>query len=250
MLPRFYAPDAARGRPLVDLPVDEGRHLTRVLRLGVGAEVAVFDGVGHEFTARVERVARAGVCVRIVGAREPAPEPAVALTLVQGVLKGEPMDRVVRDAVMMGVAAIQPVTSEHGQVRLPALARGGGGARWQRIAVASVKQCRRAVVPPVHPARTLEDVVSEPPAAGTVRILLVEPALAGGDVRDASDLGREPAPRAAVVAVGSEGGWSVAEAAAAVAHGWRPVTLGRRTLRAEAVPIAAIAVLQFCWGDL
>jgi len=250
MLPRFYAPDAAPGATAVELPADEARHLTRVLRLGVGAEVAVFDGAGHEFVARVARVSRAGVRVRIGARREPAPEPAIPLTLVQAVLRGEHMHDAVRDAVMMGVAAIQPVATEHGQVRLSALQRGGGAERWRRIAVASAKQCGRAVVPAIRPARTFGDIVAEAPADGALRILLVEPAAAAGGVHEAASLSRRPEPRSAVLAVGSEGGWAADEVEAALAHGWLPVTLGRRTLRADATPVAAIAVLQFCWKDL
>ena len=250
MLPRFHAPGAAPGVTIVDLPADEARHLTRVLRLGVGADVAVFDGAGREFVARVEHVSRRGVSVRLVEPRTPAPEPAIPLTLVQAVLKGEHMDRVVRDAVMMGVAAIQPVATAHGQVRLSALERGGGIERWRRVAVASAKQCRRAVVPPVHQARTIGDVVSDAPADGAMRILLVEPAAAWPGTREAWRLGHQPAPRSAVVAVGSEGGWAPSEVESAVAHGWLPVALGRRTLRADAVPVAAIAALQVCWKDL
>ena len=40
------------------------------------------------------------------------------------------------------------------------------------------------------------------------------------------------------------------ECAAAQERGVRLVTLGHRTLRADAVPVAAISVLQFLWGDL
>jgi len=50
--------------------------------------------------------------------------------------------------------------------------------------------------------------------------------------------------------VGPEGGWSVEEIEAAVRAGWMPITLGRRTLRADAVAIVAIGVLQFLWSDL
>jgi 16S rRNA (uracil1498-N3)-methyltransferase len=50
--------------------------------------------------------------------------------------------------------------------------------------------------------------------------------------------------------MGPEGGWASEECGAARARGVRLVTLGHRTLRADAVPIAAIAVLQFLWGDL
>jgi len=52
------------------------------------------------------------------------------------------------------------------------------------------------------------------------------------------------------LAVGPEGGWSAGEIEAAVRAGCVPITLGRRTLRADAVPIVAIGLLQFIWGDL
>ena len=62
-------------------------------------------------------------------------------------------------------------------------------------------------------------------------------------------LGRLPRGPLALL-VGPEGGWTEAEVAAARERGARLVTLGHRTLRADAVPVAAISVLQFLWGDL
>jgi 16S rRNA (uracil1498-N3)-methyltransferase len=52
------------------------------------------------------------------------------------------------------------------------------------------------------------------------------------------------------VLVGSEGGWSDEEIAAARAAGWSIVTLGGRTLRAETAAIAVTALLQSLFGDL
>ena len=40
------------------------------------------------------------------------------------------------------------------------------------------------------------------------------------------------------------------EVAAAAAAGFVPVTFGRRTLRADAVVVCAVSVLQYIWGDL
>jgi 16S rRNA (uracil1498-N3)-methyltransferase len=57
-------------------------------------------------------------------------------------------------------------------------------------------------------------------------------------------------PASASLLVGPEGGWSAAEIEAAMRAGCIPITLGRRTLRADAVPIVAIGLLQFVWGDL
>jgi 16S rRNA (uracil1498-N3)-methyltransferase len=60
----------------------------------------------------------------------------------------------------------------------------------------------------------------------------------------------QPVPQDATIFVGPEGGWTEAELDAARSRGVRLVTMGHRTLRADATPVAAISVLQYVWGDL
>ena len=72
------------------------------------------------------------------------------MTLAQALLKSDKMDRVIRDAVMLGVAAVQPFVSRRTDVPMKAVASGGRQDRWERTVIASVKQCGRAVVPPVY----------------------------------------------------------------------------------------------------
>src|SRR5690348_9750146 len=138
MAPRFFAPSMDPGDEDVLLPRDEAEHLTRVLRLTVGDTVAVFDGRGNEFLARVAAADRRDVRVQILSRVQPAAEPAVPLTLVQAVLKSDRMDEIVRDAVMLGVAAIQPVVTARAEVTVAALLRGARVDRWKRVALASV----------------------------------------------------------------------------------------------------------------
>ena len=246
---RFFAPALAPGDEAVTLPRDEAEHLTRVLRLGVGDTVSVFDGRGHEFVARVVRADRRDARVQIVSRMDEAAaaEPAVALTLVQAVLKGEKMDDIVRDAVMLGVAAIQPVVTTRAETTVAALTRGARLDRWRRVALASVKQSGRALLPEIRQPLTLESFLGEPPPALT--LMLVEPGADAG-AGPLSELRGLPPPQDAAILVGPEGGWVEQEWTAARERGARLVTLGRRTLRADAVPIAAISVLQFLWGDL
>jgi len=244
---RFFAPALDSGDETVALPRDEGEHLTRVLRLGAGDTVAVFDGRGHEYLARVASAVRRDVRVQILSRIDPVAESAVALTLAQAVLKGEKMDDVVRDAVMLGVAAIQPIVTKRSETTVAGLLKGARLERWRRVALASIKQSRRAVLPEIRVPLTLEVALAEPAAA--LRMMLVEPT-AGANVEPISILQREPAPSDATVLVGPEGGWAAEECAAASAHAVRLISLGPRTLRADAVPIAAISVLQFVWGEL
>ena len=243
---RFFVPGADRSDVVVDLPDDEARHLTQVLRLRTGDAVRVFDGRGREHAAVVTEAGRAGVRVRTRNTLPAPPEPGVRVTLGAALLKGRKLDAVVRDATMLGVHALQPLVT----TRTDVPARGVGASvaeRWTRIAIASAKQCGRAVVPHIRPPVALDRFVGDPGAS--LRILLVEPSAAYAAVSPVRSLAAEPRPASAAVAVGPEGGWTETEVALAARAGFRPTTLGWRTLRAEAVPAAALSVLHFVWQD-
>jgi 16S rRNA (uracil1498-N3)-methyltransferase len=245
---RFYAPAAAATGDVVTLPDDEARHLTRVLRLSAGDAVRVFNGRGDEFDALVEGASKTGVRVRVGMRQAAAAEAAVSITLVQAVLKGDKMDDVVRDAVMMGVAAIQPVVTTRTEVSLAALERGNRADRWQRVAVSSAKQCHRAVVPAVLPPCDFEGALA---ALTGIRLanpalMLVEPG-ASSDVVPLGDVDHV-APRQATMIVGPEGGWTPEEIERG-AEVCRLVTLGARTLRADAMALVALSALFVKWGE-
>ncbi len=247
MLPRFFVPDLDPAGRAAALPADEARHLTRVLRLGAGDEIAVFDGRGHEFRARVAAAVRDRVQIEILDAIAPATEPRVDVTLVQAVLKGDSMDAVVRDATMMGVAAIEPIITARTIGRRQALESGRATDRWIRVAVSSTKQCGRATLPIIGPGRPLRDWLAR--CGPGLKVILVEPsATSGGEA--SLRLLETRAPAALSLLVGPEGGWAPEERQLAEAAGCIPVTLGGITLRADAVPLAAIAVVRFVLGDL
>jgi 16S rRNA (uracil1498-N3)-methyltransferase len=247
-LHRFFAPSLDAGDETVALPRDEAEHLTRVLRLSTGDTVAVFDGRGHEYLAQIIGVTgHRDVRVRLDARVEPAAEPAVALTLVQAILKADKMDDIVRDAVMLGVAVVHPIVTKRTETTVAAVVKGSRLDRWRRIALASVKQSGRATLPEIRLPLRFEDFLDEPPAS--MPLMLVEPA-ASGSVESIGALRGAAIPSDAAVLVGPEGGWTEEEWTMAARRGVRLITLGHRTLRADAVPVAAISVLQFLWNDL
>jgi 16S rRNA (uracil1498-N3)-methyltransferase len=241
---RFYVPGAASGQRL-PLPEEEAVHLARVLRIPPGATVRVFDGNGREFEALVETAGKNDVRV-VVGVQRvpPAREARVALTLAQAVLKGDKMDQVVRDAVMMGVAAVQPVVSVRSEVTAATLHRRNARDRWQRIAVSSAKQCGRAVVPPVLEPLEFEDIM-DADSIGSA-FMLVEPHAAEKVLPLA--LLPDEIPLEASIFVGPEGGWTAEEIeeGGALAH---LVTLGSRTFRADAMAVIALSAFFTLWKE-
>jgi 16S rRNA (uracil1498-N3)-methyltransferase len=244
---RFHAPDAREPGQIITLHQDEAAHLTRVLRLKAGAPVRVFDGAGHEFDGVVETTSKYGADVRLLSPRASAPEPRIRITLAQALLKGDKMDDVVRDAVMLGVAAIQPLLTRRTEVSASALERGRRRERWPRIAVVSAKQCGRAVVPDVLEPLTLDALCAARRGAGNdAALILVEPGAAAAATPLAAV--ERPSGSSALVVVGPEGGWSSAEVSAA-AGVLKPVTLRAPTLRADAMAVASLAALFARWGE-
>ena len=240
---RFYASDAHDVGSEIALPDDEAQHLSRVLRLQAGDSLAVFNGNGLEFAATVAAVTKSRVTVRLEASVAAKPELPIALTLAQAVLKGDKMDAVVRDAVMLGFSAVQPIVTERTEVSLAALSRGDRRERWHRIAVSSAKQCGRAVVPVIAPAVSFEGLASLAHLPSPL-FLLVEPgASAATTAVDGVD---GPAPAAATVIVGPEGGWTVDEVRRCAGHA-HPLGLGPLTLRADAAAVVAATALLTHW---
>lgn len=243
MLPRFYAPDLDADGEFT-LPADEAHHLTRVLRLSAGDRLVAFNGRGAQFEAVVVDAAKGRVVLRATRP-EPAPElPAVEIVVVQAVLKGSSMDDAVRDATMMGAAAIEPVLTTHVDVKSAVIHKPETVERWRRVALASVKQCRRATVPMIAAPQRLDDWLERPSTAA--KLLFVEPS-AGRQAPPLKALLECCVPARAAVLLGPEGGWSADEIARGVAVGCTLVSLGNLTLRAESMPVAALAALHAIW---
>jgi 16S rRNA (uracil1498-N3)-methyltransferase len=186
--------------------------------------------------------------VQLQRQRDAAPEARVAITLAQAVLKADKMDDVVRDAVMIGVTAVQPLITARTEVSRAARERGARRDRWQRIAISSAKQCGRAVVPHILEVQTFDAALQ---SISGLRLpgpalMLVEPR-AAGQPASIGDLDMTP-PREATILVGPEGGWTDEEVASA-ATSCRTVTLGARTLRADAVAVIAVAALFTRWRE-
>jgi 16S rRNA (uracil1498-N3)-methyltransferase len=155
------------------------------------------------------------------------------------------MDAVVRDVTMLGATAIAPMRTAHVTVPAKAWQSGAARDRWQRVAVASAAQCRRAVVPDVKAVTDFAACLREPFG---LRLICVEPsASSDGATPDETWRSRVP-PGSLQILIGPEGGWSTTEVDQAIAAGAQPLHLGPRTLRAETTPTVALALVGAVWG--
>jgi 16S rRNA (uracil1498-N3)-methyltransferase len=239
---RLFVPPAELGGERLILTGEAHRHLARVLRAGPGERVTLFDGAGGEVDAEIVRIGAREVELAL-GARRAgaATQPAVAITLLAAIPRGERMDLLVQKTTELGVARIVPVVTG----RTVARPEPGGGrrARWQKIAREAARQSGRADVPAVEEPHPLPQALA---AALPARRLALWEGERGRPLRAA--LEGPPAPTALLV--GPEGGLADDEVAAADAAGFVAVGLGPRILRAETAAIVAVALVQAAAGGL
>lgn len=222
------------------LPADAAAHLARVLRLGPGDPVTLFNGDGRDYAGHLLAAHRQETRVLVDSAGEPEPDPPLRLHLAIGVSRGERMDFVIQKAVELGAASVRPLFTERSVVRLDAERGERRHAHWRGVLVAACEQSGRRRLPALHPAMPLADWLPSFEGSG----LLLDP-------QAEQSLPGLPAPAVDVtLLVGPEGGLSPEERARARRSGFIGVRLGPRILRTETAPLAALAAMQALWGDL
>ncbi len=240
---RFFVDGDLTGTVSITGP--DARHIGRVLRFGPGAEIAVAGKDGRIGRAVITAVEAATVQAEVRELLAADREPPVAVTLAQGLPKGDKLEYIIQKAVELGAAAVVPLACENCTVRYDEAKRGSRQARWQKIAAEAAKQCGRGVVPVVAPVASLSTALA---GAGeeTAVIMLYEGA-GGEPLRDILAGCEETSY---LLLIGPEGGFSPAEAELCRASGARVATLGPRILRTETAALAALAIVLYEKGDL
>lgn len=237
---RAYHPGLpAQAGAEVELTGEEAHHVGRVLRLGPGDRLSLFDGAGREWEAVIQAAPSRRVLARLDRERTEPVESPLELRLYQGLCRAERMDWLVQKGTEIGLAAIHPIPTARSE---RARADGKRLERWRRIAIEAAKQCGRRRLPEITPRDDLPERGSGDGAA-----LLLDP---GPGSRALGSLLDESAPGPVRLAVGPEGGFATDEIERWSASGWRRAEIGPRTLRAETAGLVAAAVILHAWGDL
>lgn len=227
----------------IEIRGSAAEHVTRVLRLGVGDPVTLFNGDGSDYPSKINAMRRGVVEAEVQGLTAARAESPLALTLVQGIARSERMDLVVQKATELGVTAIVPVVTARSVVKLDADTRAKKLAHWRGIAIAACEQSGRARLPAIAEPLPLAQWLQQPGRPATNRIQLAPDA--------AQSLVTAARGATAVeLLVGPEGGLEEAERDAALAVGYLSCRLGPRVLRSETAAVAALTVLQSLAGDL
>lgn len=241
-IPRIYHPEPLNGQTHCTLSEDAANHVGRVLRMGEGAELILFDGSNTVFYARIHQAGKKQVTVVIERQEQDDRESSLPIHLGQVISRGDRMEFTIQKSVELGVSVITPLWSERCGVKLDEERQDKKIQQWQKIAIAACEQCGRNIVPEIRPIMKLTDWCKEqdgmlklnlhPRASYTLKSLPQIP------------------PEGVRLLIGSEGGLSAEEIAMTEAEGFTEVLLGKRVLRTETAALATITAIQTLYGDL
>lgn len=239
-IPRFFVDlPLAVGHP-VALSRDVTRHALRALRLRQGDRLVLFNGEGGEYAAQLVHAREPEAEAQVVAHDAREAELAWPVTIAQGLASGDRMDWAVEKSVELGAAAIVPIATARGVVRLTGERAASRVRHWRSIAVAASEQCGRNRIPTVEPVIALDPWLASLPDASMRLVLSFEGSSIAG-------LLAPPAGRRVLLLVGPEGGFDDDERRRIDAAGFRALSLGSRVLRTETAGPAALATLAAYW---
>lgn len=235
---RFFLSPASWHGPL-SLTGDEAHHCRRVMRKKEGDLVEIFDGAGRAAEALISGITSNSIALEIRKTKESPPQ-SPQIEVAVGVPKGKIFDLIIQKAVELGVARIQPLVTDQGNVRISDKDQSAKLDKWQRVALEACKQCGQNHLPEMLAAEELSSWLASKNDATKIVAALQPGTRAMRSVLE--EHGKAPA---VTLLVGPEGDFSTQEYVEISRAGFAPVTLGDLVLRTETAVFAMISAVRY-----
>lgn len=250
-MPRFFVNNDRVDDTHISIIGDDAHHIARSLRMAVGESIAVCDNSGNEYECRIISFDEdKEVRCEIISAHPSENEPRCHIRVFQALPKGDKLDTIIQKAVECGAAEIIPFQSDNCVVKIKDDVEERKTERRQKIAAEAAKQSRRSIIPKVQRSVKFDDMLAMAmqsklclfcfegdntiPLGRTIKEMIARE----GDI-----------PESVAVIIGSEGGFSLAEAQKARECGMIMTGLGRRILRTETASGFVLACIV-CYTEL
>jgi 16S rRNA (uracil1498-N3)-methyltransferase len=238
---RFFVPPQSLAGEMVAFPPETARQISRVLRLGVGAQVQALDGLGMQYTLELLSVQPTEVTGRVLRAEHADGEPQTRLHLLVALTQREKFELILQKCTEVGAAAFTPLLTSRSLVQKPAEVM-EKYPRWHKILQEAAEQSHRGIVPLLHPVTEFKAALGLEP--GMRGIFLWE----GEQHTSLRSTLAARTPGELRLLVGPEGGFSEAEAVLAQQAGYASASLGKRILRMETAAIVAAGIVLYELG--
>ena len=211
---------------IVRIEGQDVNHIKNVLRMKVGEELSVSNGVdGKEYRCGIVAIDEECITCELRFIKEDGVELPSKIYLFQGLPKADKMELIVQKAVELGVYEIIPVATKRAVVKLDEKKAKSKIVRWQTISEAAAKQSKRRIVPQIHTVMSFKEAINY---AKECRVKFIPYELAEGMEKTRELIGGLKPGQDIAIFIGPEGGFEESEIQTALENGIEPITLGRR----------------------
>lgn len=226
----------------VFLNEEQSRHIARSLRMKVGDMLTLTCGDGDDYGCIIDEINSERVKLSVCYKQANNSEPTVKVSLFQGVPKNDKMEDIIQKCTELGITSIKPVLTHRSVSRPDEKAAKKKQIRYRKIALEAAQQSGRGIVPEICEMETLEQAVKKDNS--DLKILFYE----GGGEPLTKIIDRDI--KSISIYIGPEGGFEESEVALIKDSGAAVATLGKRILRTQTAPVAALTAIMLLTGNL
>lgn len=229
----------------ISISGEDALHISRSLRMRVGDELTLCDGLKNDYFCNILSIDKDNVIAKINRRSICENEPSIAVTLYQGLPKGDKLDTIIQKAVELGVAKIIPVITDRciSRPNEKDINKNKKIERWQKISLEAAKQSGRGIIPPVGDIISFKQAIEELKEFD-LSLFLYE--IKGQPIKT---LINQPIKTCGFI-IGPEGGFSPSEAEYAKQNRIPQTSLGKRILRTETASNCVLSCLMYETGNL
>ena len=240
-MPRFFTETINESKGIIS--GDDAKHIAKVLRMHAGEKLVACDCQGYDYDCVIESLSDKEVELSVEKRYLSETEPSVSVTLYQAMPKSDKMELIIQKAVELGVSAIVPVQTKRCVSRPDAKSMAKKLERYNRIALEAAKQCGRGRIPQVLPMLDFADAIKA--MKEDQRAFLFYENSTSSFRKEL-----EQGVNSVSIMVGAEGGFEEEEVQKALNLGIASLSLGKRILRCETAPLAALSIIMYETGNM
>lgn len=225
----FYEKEVINGKR--HLSEEESKHCIQVLRHKTGDEIVILDGNGGKHHAVLDQLSKKKCTFEIISSEITPPKGFLVQLAIAPTKNADRMEWLVEKLSELGVdelILVQTMHSERKKLRLD---------RLEKKVISAMKQSGNPFKLKIHELVDLKEFLSSHSSASKL-IAHVDPS--HPYIGDQLELNQ-----GVCILIGPEGDFSSEELESAITNGWKPISLGKHTLRTETAGFVACCAVSF-----
>lgn len=233
---------------IIEIIGQDVTHISNVLRLNINDEIVICNkDIGENYITRIIEIKKDKIICEVLE-KNIEDTNKVEITIFQGLPKADKMELIIQKCTELGVSEITPVSMERCVVKLDEKTEEKKIKRWQKIAEAASKQCRRNSICKINSITSIKNICNLVKDYDILLVPYEEEQKTSFKEMLHSYVNAKNLKIAIVI--GPEGGFDKKEIDSLKENGAKIITLGKRILRTETVAIAMTSAIMYEFNEL